>query len=296
MVIKIGIWGGPSSGKTTYLAALRLAAMKHPGLWTVNGRDDICAGSTNFLSDATNTLLRGGFLAADPAGLARAFAYQVSGNVTSRTFFGSFSQPVSFTIYVEDFGGGDFAKPDPRHPVWKYLADCDGLIFLFDHKLETSEKPTFDYMQNTVDYVKSILRSQNKLLGSTEMLPHYLVFCLSKYDEPATFRWLKENGLIVQSQKDPKSIPYVSNARQAAHLSNSLAGQWIERNFSRERIGYLATSSIGFYIGSSGKIDINDCANVVTTPSGQKIRSGKNTNPINVIEPLLWIERKISGR
>jgi hypothetical protein len=53
--VRIGVWGPPESGKTTFLAALKIATMRNqvPGNWIMNGSDD---DSTDFLIDLTDQL------------------------------------------------------------------------------------------------------------------------------------------------------------------------------------------------------------------------------------------------
>ncbi|KAF0845292.1 hypothetical protein [Nocardia caishijiensis] len=53
--VRIGLWGPPGSGKTTYLAALRLAVFqsKLPGSWKMSGVD---VSSSDFLTQSTKLL------------------------------------------------------------------------------------------------------------------------------------------------------------------------------------------------------------------------------------------------
>ncbi|MFD4444773.1 hypothetical protein ACFWPK_33840 [Nocardia sp. NPDC058519] len=54
--IRLGLWGPPGSGKTTYLAALNLAALrsKLPGNWTMNGADPT---ASEFITESTKQLV-----------------------------------------------------------------------------------------------------------------------------------------------------------------------------------------------------------------------------------------------
>src|SRR5262249_46536638 len=55
--LPLGLWGAPFSGKTTYLAALHIAATRWngPGHWIMNGVDDI---SSDRLVEWTDLLVR----------------------------------------------------------------------------------------------------------------------------------------------------------------------------------------------------------------------------------------------
>lgn len=307
--IRIGLWGGPSSGKTTYIGALSVAALlDESGEWKIYGQDEAFPGSTIFLAAQTRLLKQGYFPASTTAERFLKYGFKISGvlpravvrrllallrsrnvrippKLLSRL---GLTKLVSFTLHVCDYPGGAFTREDYRDELWDYLADCDGLVYLFDPEAEQTAHPNLEYLQQAADFLLQVMEARGKLIE--ERLPHYLAACISKFDEPAVFRRLREANLITLDMAD-SGTPYVADARKAFEvLADPLTVRIVERYFHWKRVAYFGTSAIGFYTDDSGKVDIEDCANVLDTPEGKRIRG--NIKPINVLAPLIWIERQ----
>jgi hypothetical protein len=58
-----------------------------------------------------------------------------------------------------------------------------------------------------------------------------------------------------------------------------------------DHVRYFATSSVGFWIGPDGRFNVDDFQNIEYVNDEQRLRGG--VRPVNVLEPLIAIERKI---
>ena len=290
-MVKIGLWGGPSSGKTTYLASLRIATLlDDSGEWVIDGDDSNQPGSTNFLAEATSSLRRGVFPAPTVGEKPTTYAYNISGKVNRNRLDKILGKPqvVDFTLLIRDYPGGKFASiMDPEDEIWDHLAGCQGLIYLFDLNLEAAEKPNFEYVQKAVNYIK--LRSTENLIDGL-YLPHFVAVCISKYDDPSIINKLQQGHQIYQSAEDTRGTPQVLDVKRTLEtIADPLLVRTLERYFREDRVHYFVTSSIGFYSTNTNRIDLDDCCNVAVTPNGKLVRSGRNIVPVNVFAPLYWV-------
>jgi hypothetical protein len=289
-ILPVGIIGGTSSGKTTYLAALKIASLlDNSGSWSISGLD---AGSIRFLADTTSAI-RSGYFPREGTTTPQSYTYRISGQPRqNRDFFSSLikgkTRPVNMTLQVNDYPGDFFLKTDPNDDLWKHLAGCLGFVYLFDLELESTRRINFDYLQLVIDFVKQTRLMKNATVD--DRLPHFIAVALSKYDDPATYAFLRKHNLVGVDSQDPRCTPVVLDVRRAIQLVDPLMVRLIENNFLLHRIAYFAVSSIGFYAPPEQKINPEDCSNVIVTPSGKRIRSGKDTVPVKVINPLLWID------
>ena len=290
----VGIWGGAHSGKTTFLAALRHATLQDTtGRWKIVGKDDDFPGSSAFMATVTTQLRDGEFPGA--TGAQQEYGFIVSGVPTRspldflRDKVGS-PREQSFVLRFLDVPGRDFSHSPKGDRLWQYLADCQGLIYLFDPALEQQKEKNFDYVQRAADYVYQLVDAAGKLVK--QHLPHFLAVCVAKYDEPQTFDKLRQAGLITWNT--PDGAPDVINP-QAALLAlegkDKLTVPTIKSFFLPGRTRYFTVSSVGFYRGEGGRVSHQDCYNVVDTQDGPRIRGV--VAPVNVFAPLMWLEEQI---
>lgn len=287
--MRIGIWGGLASGKTTYIGALDLARLRAPdGDWVLDGMDRDFPGSTDFIVETTRTLLRREFpeTTTDPNG--RSYGYILSGELTPESIktlsqmvdmphlagrianlFGR-SKPVSFSLHLKDYPGGKYIDTlDHDDEIWDYLAGCDGLIYLLDPERELDEhgnpldpavhmdndgnpiQTNFDYLQRSIKLLRGKMRHNNALVNNR--LPHYLAACVSKFDMAPVFSRLVEADLIDSTDK---IWPYVKvRDTEAAFgvIASDITREEIRRSFLKDRIEYFMMSSIGFNCDASGR-------------------------------------------
>ncbi len=287
--LKIALWGGPGSGKTTFLAALRIALLRDQGgQWNMVGRDDLQLGSAAFFDEGAATLRDEGRFPPATEGRNQPMVCTVSGILNPERW----RQPVwfkrcrqiSFDLYVQDYPGGTLRTADYNHALWSYLADCTGLIYLYDPQLDATNTTNFAYLDKAIDFVASVVYRRS---GATKQfstrLPHYVAICITKFDHPDTLKRLDAAGLVVWEANGAPAVPDADAAfRLLAHPD--LVAR-LERSFEPARIRYFVTSSIGFYRQASGQVDREDLYNMV--PGENRLRG--DPHPINIVEPLIWI-------
>jgi predicted ATPase len=289
--INIALWGGSGTGKTTYLSALRVAMLRDTeGQWNINGRDDLQRGSSEFVATNTSNLLRGHF-PPGTEGRGESVVCTISGILHLDTISTIFSMArygtnrVNFDLYVKDYPGHTLLNSPHGDPFWDYLAECQGLIYLYDPLLDETEKTNYDYLQQAMDLVSTAVKKQQEMHQLPAILPHYIAVCVTKFDHPATFQRLHDADLV---SLDATGTPHVPDGAAAFRLlADELVVNTLERSFRKDRIRYFVTSAVGFYTGPEGQVDLNDCYNIIHTTEGTRIRG--EARPINVFEPLIWI-------
>jgi hypothetical protein len=324
--VRIGIWGGIRSGKTTFLGALDIAARRATeGGWVLDGIDEEFPGSNDFLVTQTRALRRREF--PEPTSAPGDYGFILSGELTPGYIRGlselmnlpqmagriagllGRARPVSFTLHVRDYPGGSFIDTvDPHDEIWDYLAGCHGLIYLVDPEREldsqgnrlpptSGDERNFDYLQRSIKLLRGRMRSTNSLLKD-RLLPHYLAVCVTKLDMASVFSLLREADLIERFGSD---WPYIRvEDPQAAFelIAEDSTREEIRRAFDPDRVHYFMTSSIGFYADESGRPEFgyrdeagathrDDYVNVLPLEDGPRIRG--EVRPVNVLEPLIWI-------
>lgn len=298
--VKIGIWGGSGSGKTTFLSALELATLLDPhGNWNIWGNDEVSPGSVDFLLRGSESLRSKEF--PDPTtGITRnLYTYEINGTLTTglagilntlRGLIGK-PRPVRFTLNVFDYPGGDLLTADPDDPRWEHLADCDGLVYLFDPHMDDPSSDNFKCLSRSMSMMQQVLRRKRQ--GSLEggLLPHHLAVCITKFDDDMVFTKLREAGLVKQDTETPEQVPYVEDTERAFEcFADRYTIPRIRHSFYEDRVRFFVTSSIGFY-REDGKVDINRCCNVSPEPGRKKILG--EPIPIGIFEPLLWIQSRL---
>jgi GTPase SAR1 family protein len=298
--VKIGIWGGSGSGKTTFLSALELATLLDPnGNWNIWGNDEVSPGSVDFLLRGSESLRSKEF--PDPTtGITRnLYTYEINGKLT--TGFAGFlnalrgmigkPRPVRFTLNVFDYPGGDLLTADPADPLWENLAGCDGLVYLFDPYMDDPSSDNFKCLSRSMSMIQQVIRKNNPASLEQGLLPHYLAMCITKFDDDIVFTKLREAGLIYQDTSTLEEVPYVENTEKAFEcFADRYTIPRIRHSFYEDRVRFFVTSSIGFY-REEGKVNIDKCCNVSKEPGRLKILG--DPIPIGIFEPLLWIQSQL---
>ncbi|KJE21657.1 hypothetical protein FF36_03991 [Frankia torreyi] len=292
---RIGLWGAPQSGKTTFLAALNIAAISQPTTpggpsWIVIGGDDD-AGA--FLSENTDLLQsRHVFPSATPGltALSWRFIGPARGGRRAGRPLRRGPRPENTVFAVELLDA-----PDEWELLLDHLSRCDGLVYLFDPVREERNSDAYEFFQRTLEQVTRRCFEANRLRGGK--LPHFLAVCVTKFDEPAVFRQAFRTGVVLTGD-EPERIPRVPDnlaktffdrlCDEGHEGSARLVRGSINTFFHPDRISYFVSSSVGFHIGPSGYFRAHDFANVVKTSGEARIRGA--IRPINVLEPFLWLE------
>ncbi|MEU9138385.1 hypothetical protein AB0D33_20895 [Streptomyces sp. NPDC048404] len=293
---RIGVWGSPASGKTTFLGALRLAALDPDGpfgRWQVVPSDD---ASEAFLVETSRQLAIDRVF--PPATQqVRSYAWRFRGDV-SGTPFGRRrlwrarpSHRMEFDLSVldvpggayEDLRGGAIATRSIEH-----LAQAQGLVYLFDPLREAQDSDSFAYLNGTLTRITRICMEENRLDGP--YLPHHIAVCLTKFDDPEVFDRARRGGWTDLGRN---GVPVVSDPAGffdwlADDLHGStmrLVGQTLRANFHPSRIHYFTTSAIGFGTMPGGSIDLKRFGNVNVVDGNYRIVGP--LSPYNVMDPLV---------
>ncbi|MDL4815221.1 hypothetical protein [Actinomadura opuntiae] len=227
---RIGLWGAPTCGKTTFLAALRIAAEE--------GEHDVrlvgCnRASTEFLADTTRQLkIERRFVPATRE-LPPNLAWQLHGTHVKkvRPDTGKLRfkrrRPVPYTVMLDlmDAPGGMFSsRPEDRaapapssglrfsssagsddggsgdgggggdaeERLVRHLAGCDGLLFLFDPTREREMNDAYAFFQRTVLQISELAGTS----GVDHKLPHHLAVCITKFDHPEVYERAVRLGYV----------------------------------------------------------------------------------------------------
>jgi hypothetical protein len=239
---RIGLWGAPSCGKTTFLAALNIAVNQAAAReLMIFGVDD---ASTDFLVDNTARLTgeRRFPEATNQSGNQYSWVLRMETQVPERGRLGRFGRQTMTTVPLElnldlldepgrvfkdvpdqpvtDGGGGsdlgfdddsdadaDVGVASTEESVMDRLASCDGLLLLFDPTKEWKDGDAFNYFQGTLLRI-----AQRRMIGQATpggRLPHYVAVCATKFDHPEVYRRAKNRGYRSFSMDDPYMFPRV---------------------------------------------------------------------------------------
>jgi hypothetical protein len=135
-------------------------------------------------------------------------------------------------------------------------------------------------------------------------LPHYLAICVTKLDEPRVFRTAQSLNMLVRNDHDAHGFPIVHDTDARDLLlelckvgrkgNTSMVPQLLEEYFHPDRITYFVTSSVGFMLNKrTRQFDDQDTENVYRLASGDSLVRGP-VNPINVVEPVLWLVNRLA--
>lgn len=324
--LRLGIWGPPGSGKTTYLAALRIAALRSdiPGNWIMNGTDPM---SRRFLTDATDLLTdEHAFPVATEVQSNMVFRFTGERRVEYKPRFGRATvttEPDAFELEVLDVPGGYYetkrasdpglddggmefpdsmadvsSEPFENSELLDHLQLCQGIIYLFDPERDFRQGDAFKYFHGTLEE----LAARTFQHGYTEpRLPHRVAVCITKFDQPYVYRTAFQRGFTVQDGRPPH-FPLVEDRRAAEffhalakddHTNTDLVASALRKYFFPDRVRYFVTTSVGFHI-KNGRFNLQDHSNVARDEDGQYRIRGK-VHPRNVLEPLLWMNESLKG-
>jgi hypothetical protein len=314
--LKIGIWGSPQSGKTTFLAALSQAIhSSRPsfGRWDVVGLKE---GSTRLLVNWTHQLVtEHRFPEVTAANAEIPLSWRFYGDMAGSRYLPPWRrlwrapEPEIFDLDLIDVSGEVFGPNPAATPkavvdrTLKHLAEAKGLIFLFD-PIPGPETPGVEqYLNGPLAEIKRLVEGERRMVGG--YLPHHISVCVTKFDDQRLFPQACLAG-YVNSGRD--GIPRVRD-RHAKRLFESLCDgtfwppdelgtpgpqfvrRMLQRSFHAARTRYYTTSAIGFRRDADGRFDHHDFANVREETDGNRIRG--EINPINVLEPLVDMYMKL---
>jgi hypothetical protein len=306
--MKIGIWGAPGSGKTTYLAALNFAcanADTRVGLWRMAPCDE---QSKQMMDNLVQRLVVDRtYPDANPFSQHQEFRWNLAGNIeNSRYVRKRFLRPrvaeeCEFDIELVDASGEVFG-PDPRvsesvrKAALDHLESSDGLVFLFDPITERDKPVVAQYAANVLN--RLLLRAQETGRRDGRFLPYRVAVCITKTDDPELLLQARKAGLVFADSDGAERIP----DSMAEQLFNEIcAGRFWDKgdkddlgtagaqfvrdqlrvHFRPGRIRYYAVSAVGHQARNF--------------QDGQQRLHGP-IKPFNVLEPLVELHMQLTGR
>ena len=313
----IAMLGPPGSGKTTFLGALSVALQnrqqEQQDRTLAERHDDpirLMIETTGAPSASTGLLPAA--LTDEPIHFDVIRPEAQGAEIARRDQPGEVARrSTEITVNLVDPTGelwSDDFSPAPglrdRREMIRHIADTDGILYLFDPLRE------FEAGDTLLSINRLIAQVTQEVAGSGEpdfdgTLPHHVAVCVTKFDEPRVLAIARRMGKVTRDPDDAYGFPRVrdSDARQVfARLCNG-SGQallnTIDSAFHEDRVRYFVTSAIGFRVNpETGRFGTDDSESVVR-PSPQirpaEPRSGGPVNPINVVEPVLWLAGQIAG-
>ncbi|WP_131741749.1 hypothetical protein [Actinomadura roseirufa] len=325
---RIGLWGAPQSGKTTFLAALQVAVLRSPDDWMLFGVNE---ESNDFLDAQTGMLTQHRqFPAATRFSNSLSWILRGTTELPTGKRFGkkTVDVPMEFNIDLLDSPGAVFASkavsglqvPSEgdnlgfgdeseesgsevgEDEIIEHLAGCDGIVYLFDPTRERRHGDSYSYFQRTLlKLSRQVFRDRG---SGDARLPQHLAVCVTKFDAPEVYRRARVGGYLTYDDT-PQMLPRVRED-SAGHFfaemckdskvgNADLVLSSIRKYFHPDRVRYFATSAVGFYLGEADRFTENDYGNVTKSPDGIMEIRGK-VWPINVVEPVLWLGRRLGDQ
>lgn len=321
--MKLGIWGSPASGKSTFLAALQhatLNAHRSLGQWHLYPSP----GPSAALLAQWNYELVSERKFPEPTALgARTeLRWSFEGDLTGSRYQSPWRRlrqmpdSSAFDLDIIDVNGEVFGpRPTDREvpqavvdQTLRHLADAQGLIFLFDPITERDEPSVERYLNRPLADLLGLVKSRGRTVRSR--LPHCISVCITKFDEPRLFQRACEAG-FVNTGRD--GMPRVLGKHAGLFFDALCDGvfwpdpdprgpqgpRWVRdmlyQYFDPGRIRYYVTSSIGFNLGNDGQFDPKNYIMVREEDSdGKPIkRINGSIRPINVLEPLVELHMQL---
>ncbi len=293
----IVLWGPPASGKTCFLATLNIAVAQARPRSTLVGAND---SSMKYLKQATAALLRRKLPVGTTEIVHTKYVLSATTDTPGRRFARE-KHAARLLIDIEDAAGwifsADAAESPRRREVIDDLSRCDGIMYFYD-PLEVWQKgDPYENFYSVISQLEFQAQKERSFRGG--LLPHRVAVCVTKLDEPMVFEAADAGGHLSTNRRDPFGCPRVppdharaffeelcarSREGKGAFIAHSLG-----RYFHPDRIRYFATSSLGFYRNHPMPFDKADHRNITRDPGDHYYSIRGAINPINVLEPLLWL-------
>lgn len=309
----ISVLGAPTSGKTTFLAALSVALTRdeREPQWNVIGADK---ASREALVNLTMALHGRTF--PDATALAiESYRWLLVGQThrsIPRRWFGTkrVLETVRIGLDLAD-ASGELSNPEQAsHPSREDLINnilrSRGIVFIFDPLSEAKRGDAFTNLFSVLaEVAQHMVDTEDFADGS---LPHHVAVCVSKFDDIKVLTTAEQLKMTVSDPSDKYGFPRVHEDDaheffvrlcQVLNAGDAeLVMKTLEKHFKKERIKYFVSSAIGFYVDphASG-YDPDDMQNLIPNPDEpSKSRIRGSIHPINVVEPLMWLASKVTGK
>lgn len=317
--MRIGLWGGVSSGKTLFTGALEIAAnaagaaVQGHGVRVIAANDE----ATHHMKEATTALGRKGNL--PPATVeATDLRWVFSGKLTYPSASGRrfhlpawLSRTVRFELDVRDPPGGDYrnvdltsTRPSAEAQInqsVEALTRADGLIYLFDPIAAAEDNEFPEYFTDTLARLNTVSVADGR---QGRYLPQRLAVCVTKFDDDRVFRRAVAAGLVYSDPAGALRVPgnrlagefFELICKDTGHTNALHLLESIRNNFSPRSVRYYVTSAVGFSSGSASTASADPILryrpNVQESVDNQR-RVIEQARPINVLEPVLDLVRLV---
>ncbi|HEV2634588.1 MAG TPA: hypothetical protein VGX23_05545 [Actinocrinis sp.] len=319
--VRITLWGGSSSGKTTYLGALPFAiqqARTNPryGSWMLTPLND---GTHEFQAETTTTLDTARTFPPPTSVLESGLSWRLRGRVHEGGLAGlrrgvrqarGRQEEDTFTLNVPDvpgewFGGGDSIDDmkmrregvfkAQKETLTRELARSHGIVYLFDPTAELAAANSFQYLHDLLSRLQMQIEQEGRIRDNR--LPHYVAICVTKFDTKWVLDRALEARLVKQDQHGQPAVPQ-ENAEVFFDLlcrtlgpSGQNVANALKAAFHPKRTMYFVTSAVGFRRGPDGTgFDMAQPSQINPAVGGVQ-RIMDQIRPINVLEPLVELER-----
>jgi hypothetical protein len=310
------MWGPPSTGKTTFLAASHVALMRRKKAGWLLVPEDVASQRDLVRLTTVLTNPKGGTF---PDATARISEFHWSlvkqrKRPLRRTRLWRWwrqllrlreeAARVPLDVYDPSgfaAGEGEYGTPLGNQLI-RDLANSAGIIFLFD--------PTTEFEHgNAFSYTYTVMVQLLRMAGREGRLPHFVAVCITKFDEIPVFGSAEKWNLTDVDKGDELEFPRVPDEDARTFLENlcrvsrsdtaDLVLNMLDEHFYPERVKFFVTSAIGFYINPMLQpkvFDPEDYQNHVVEFRGpEKITRIRGAiHPINVIEPILWLTENVA--
>ena len=320
--VRIGIWGSPTSGRTTYLTTLAMMGMadqwtdwRRGEQWRVLPAD---AATRRFIVERVDGLERDGrFPSATMKPQPLSFRLERRRRQGLRAVRFRRREPMAtISLALQDAGGGDYVGDTRPDSAAEYLANAQVLVYFFDPIYDEST----EYKDKSVDVFETMMLEISRLsVGRRHdrFPPQHLAVCVAKLDEQHVFDIAVDYGCLQTERRT--GLPWVPPqlARQLfeaiTYDQGTISAYQLRTaastSFHPKRTSFHALSSIGFYVPDDGVLNRHDVCNVEpeqTAPASSDTSVGSTRRklrgtirPVHVLDPLITlVERyaKQAGR
>ncbi len=189
-----------------------------------------------------------------------------------------------------------------RPEVLRRLVDSDALVILFDPVTELNQDDcNFDYLDNFISRLRTEAERSGRMIRGH--LPQRVAMCMTKFDDPSVFQPAYADGFVSIRDDGAPRVPDERTVEFFGWMEDRIHQVRPDREGLREfrellqtyflSISYFVTSSIGLYRPTGRRFDPSDSRNVSHVGPDRHIRG--DVKPLNVLEPLIALERSVRG-
>jgi hypothetical protein len=325
--VKIGLWGPPQSGKTTYLAALPIAVSdgnSRNGSWIIFPRSP---KSRVMKEKFEKVLVEDRRFPQTTVGASDPLEWLFVGNLAGSKYDRRWPRwrrrgelESRFMLDLIDVQGDAYhndpdqetAKSEAASAALDHLADAQGIIYLFDPIGERDNRDSAAYVRGTVN---ELLERAARNGRPRRYLPHQVSVCITKFDDGELFDQARRMKLVTDGDD---GMPRVRDNDAEQFFDELCSGRFWNKRYERgqhsaqyvreqirnvfhpDRIRYFVTSSIGFWmeppIGDKTSAWFDPDKSDNTSEWDDQPGIVGKVRPINVLEPLISLQQRLARR